>query len=87
MKKRTLDEMISYFNQQVAEMEIPRENKMQLLGMVTALGYRQNGKWVWNDEVRRVCSLCGNEVAFILEKDGWHEGRFCPNCGARMEEG
>lgn len=43
-------------------------------------------KWVYTDMSRRVCSNCGNPVAFALKADGWHEGDFCPNCGARMEE-
>lgn len=44
----------------------------------------RHGKWIWNDKCKRVCSVCENPVAFMLSKDGWHEGRYCPNCGARM---
>ena len=40
MKKRTFDEMVSYFNRKVADMEIDRKYKMELLGMVTALGFK-----------------------------------------------
>lgn len=39
MNKRTMDEMISYFNQEVSKMDISQENKMKLLGMITAIGY------------------------------------------------
>lgn len=46
----------------------------------------RHGKWIWNDKCKRVCSVCENPVAFMLSKDGWHEGRYCPNCGARMDE-
>lgn len=46
----------------------------------------RHGKWIWNDKCKRVCSVCENPVAFMLSKDGWHEGRYCPNCGARMRE-
>ncbi len=48
MKQRTLDEMISYFNQQVSGMEIDRKYKIALLGMITAIGYesrKQERKW------------------------------------------
>lgn len=38
MRERTFDEMVSYFNQRVADMDIPMQYKMELLGMVVALG-------------------------------------------------
>ena len=37
MKRRTFEEMISYFNQTVSGMDIDRKYKMTLLGIVTAL--------------------------------------------------
>lgn len=40
MKERSFDEMIAYFNRRVADMDISQEYKMELLGMVTALGYK-----------------------------------------------
>ena len=39
MNKRTIDEMIAYFNQEVSKMDIAQEYKMALLGMITAIGY------------------------------------------------
>lgn len=39
MQKRKFDELVSYFNKKVSEMEIETKYKMELLGMVTALGY------------------------------------------------
>lgn len=39
MEKRTMDEMISFFNQEVSKMDISQENKMKLLGIITAIGY------------------------------------------------
>lgn len=39
MNKRTMDEMIAYFNQEVSKMDIAQEHKMALLGMITAIGY------------------------------------------------
>ena len=39
MNKRTIDEMITYFNQEVSNMDIARKYKMALLGMITAIGY------------------------------------------------
>ena len=40
MKERSFDEMIAYFNRRVADMNISQDCKMELLGMVTALGYK-----------------------------------------------
>lgn len=40
MKERSFDEMIAYFNSRVSEMDIAQDYKMELLGMVTALGYK-----------------------------------------------
>ena len=40
MKERGFDEMIAYFNRRVSEMDIAQDYKMELLGMVTALGYK-----------------------------------------------
>lgn len=40
MKERSFDEMIACFNRRVSEMDIAQNYKMELLGMVTALGYK-----------------------------------------------
>ena len=40
MNERSFDEMIAYFNRRVSEMDIAQDYKMELLGMVTALGYK-----------------------------------------------
>ena len=40
MKERSFDEMIAYFNRRVSKMDIAQDYKMELLGMVTALGYK-----------------------------------------------
>lgn len=39
MKKRSFDEMIAYFNRRVADMNISQDCKMELVGMITAIGY------------------------------------------------
>ena len=40
MKERSFDEMIAYFNRRVTSMDINKDYKMELLGMVTALGVK-----------------------------------------------
>jgi len=37
VKRRTFDEMITFFNQTVADMNIARKYKMELLGMIIAI--------------------------------------------------
>lgn len=51
---------------------------------------RKKGKWIeqedWWEDVYYECSACGKPWTMI---DGtpWDNGmKFCPNCGARMEE-
>ena len=86
MKKRTFDEMISYFNRKVAEMEIDRKYKMELLGMITAILQEHDssvepertGKWIYapDELLGYVCSVC---------KKGCCRFNYCPHCGAKME--
>ena len=54
LKKRSFDEMIKYFNNNVADMDISPSYKMELLGMITAIGFKyeedvkkpKTGKWI-----------------------------------------
>lgn len=84
MRQRSLDEMITYFNQEIDKMDIDRRYKIALLGMVTAIGCtakqtieeRKAGKWKPDRDNERYwyCSECdylGNR---------WF--KYCPNCGS-----
>ncbi len=56
MKQRTLDEMISCFNQQVSEMDIKHEDKIKLLGMIMSIGFEaQKHKWIPCSDCERRC--------------------------------
>lgn len=85
MKKRTFDEMISHFNITVSEMQITQKQKMELLGMITAIAMKHNesvkhGHWIMDEEWMAHCSVCG---------DGWGGDvspfLYCPKCGAKMD--
>ena len=60
---------------------------IKMEAVATGLTFTPNkpiGKWVWvevenNDNTRRLCcSQCGNSA--------YDTTRFCPHCGAKMEE-
>lgn len=40
LKERSFDEMIKYFNNKVADMDISPSYKTELLGMITAIGFK-----------------------------------------------
>ena len=42
---------------------------------------RKTGKWVENSPVTMRCDQCG----YVIRDWFWHQFRYCPNCGARME--
>ena len=100
MQKRKIDELISHFNRKVADMDIDMEYKMELLGMITAIGIacekelliepdRKTGKWIDMGDFEQ-CSVCLGtrlkEVQTFYGKATWLKTDFCPNCGARMED-
>ena len=39
MQTRKFDELISYFNRKVADMDIDQKCKIELFGMITAIGF------------------------------------------------
>lgn len=88
MQKRKIDELISHFNRKVADMDIDREYKMELLGMITAIGIacekellivpeRKTGKWIKKDCDLLYCSEC--------DLSSLHPWPYCERCGAKME--
>lgn len=90
MNKRTIDEMIAHFNQEVSNMDIAREYKMALLGMITAIGFESKkqkvkpGKWEQHifDGImgqRPTAWVCSNCNCLSVYKTD-----YCPNCGAKM---
>lgn len=95
MRQRSLDEMITYFNQEIDKMDIDRRYKIALLGMVTAIGCtakqtieeRKKGKWEkygrLEGKVVMKCSNCGQGITAMFSP----EYHYCPNCGADMRGG
>lgn len=87
MKERSFDEMVAYFNRRVSEMDIAQDYKMELLGMVTALGYKHEKtaqQWIpcserlpskadHTDDMVLVCYRNGS-VRFNTYMNGWVQG-------------
>ncbi|MBQ1792391.1 MAG: hypothetical protein II008_19605 [Oscillospiraceae bacterium] len=84
MTDRSFDEMIAYFNRRVADMDIGQDYKMELLGMVTALGYkheksaqeRKTGKWIEDRVIPDAYDITGVKT--------WASVMRCDNCGFTM---
>ena len=95
MQKRKFDELISYFNRKVAEMDIGTKYKMELLGMVTALGLaheketeeRKTGEWIRKISVVDCATFVGDECSQCGYFKSMGQANFCPNCGADMRGG
>lgn len=98
MKKSTFDEMISHFNITVSEMQITQKQKMELLGMITAIAMKHNesvkhGHWyvyeTGYEDTEAKCSICGFEMLVNEPGNGLHmvgDLKYCPHCGAKMDE-
>lgn len=87
MEKRTIDEMIAYFNQEVSKMDISQENKIKLLGIITAIGY-ENKK---QDVVRcKDCKHSKDGVGGRLKcscHNWWQKPDFYCADGERRDDG
>lgn len=72
MKERSFDEMVAYFNRRVSEMDIAQDYKMELLDMVTALGYKHEKtaqQWIPCSErlpEENVWTICQNNAGAMM---------------------
>jgi hypothetical protein len=93
--RRTFEEMITYFNQTVSEMDIDRKYKMTLLGIVTALLQKHD------EDVAEIvrCKDCRHfrfadnripqEQRWTCDLDGdrWKPDDYCSFAERRTDEG
>ena len=48
----------------------------------------KTGKWIYDNQFhwyRASCSECGYMRATDIKADNWNFWKYCPNCGAKME--
>lgn len=77
MEKRTTDELVTYFNNAVAEMNIPSSDKMALLGVITAIGYKC-------EKLSEDLRVCRNELCLHC---GQYKTRHLGSCnGCRWDK-
>ena len=48
-----------------------------------------HGKWIYGNDFHwytASCNKCGYQRRTDIKAEGWNQWKFCPNCGARMDE-
>lgn len=53
----------------------------------TTIDLVKRAKWVQPDNSPMGCLVCSNCLTYPISKNGrWHLTKYCPDCGAKMEE-
>lgn len=48
-----------------------------------------HGKWIYGNDFHwytASCSACGYQRRTDIKATGWNQWKYCPNCGAKMDE-
>ena len=96
MRERTMDEMIKYFNDTVSAMDISRKDKMTILGMIVAIGYKHQDECKTYQEIIETdraeidwLKKCVNDLpkADVVSGRDFRDCRneLCLKCGAYTE--
>ena len=75
MQKRKFDELISHFNRKVSDMSIDQKYKMELLGMISAIGFAHEKELGTN--LAEVGTDCISRQAAIEAARDWYEWLIC----------
>lgn len=49
----------------------------------------RHGKWIYSNDFywyTASCNKCGYQRRTDIKAEGWNQWKFCPNCGAKMDE-
>jgi len=85
MRRRTFEEMITYFNQTVSEMDIDRKYKTTLLGIVTALLQKHDEDVVEIVRCRDCMYWVAHDKRCVYLNHGFAPGMWCCH-GRRTDE-
>ena len=75
MQKRKFDELISHFNRKVSDMSIDQKYKMELLDMISAIGFAHEKELSTN--LAEVGTDCISRQTAIDAARDWYEGLIC----------
>lgn len=101
IKERTIEEIITYINNTIADMDISTKDKMTILGMIVALGYKARKDIAASNDIKPMMrggwipkNADGSwrvDTCSVCKKDTSYVRYapaydYCPNCGAYMKE-
>jgi len=49
----------------------------------------RHGKWIYSNDFHwytASCNKCGYQRRTDIKAEGWNQWKFCPNCGAKIDE-
>ena len=76
MQKRKFDELISHFNRKVSDMSIDQKYKMELLGMISAIGFAHEKEHGTNLAEVGMDAISRQEAIGVLCGCTEHKGRI-----------
>lgn len=89
--KTLVDELVSLNDDNLAQRVIANSDVQWCLSelqdiLSTDMEPVQHGMWVWDHADVYSCTCCGRKshVDEVMERPVWY---WCPNCGARMDNG
>lgn len=88
-----IDEHLSY--KIVRQLDVSDESIEKIAEAVAKKMYQQEevepvkrGKWIYDNQFhwyRASCSECGYKRVTDIKAEKWNGWKYCPNCGAKME--
>ena len=66
-----------------------REDIANLINNAPTVDPIKHGHWKYDNQYhwyRACCSECGYYRVTDIKADRWNEWKYCPNCGAKMNE-
>ena len=88
-RQSAIDEWKNDFKGYVNSINIPRDDYNGIMEYIDELPSaepeRQTGHWVNNIHDLPICDQCGYMTPYDRSIDDYEYGKYCPNCGSKME--